>query len=178
MERQLLPGPSLLDHPLGASATTAWSPESGAVWTAGRRGGQTGATRRCAERMLAQLMEAGRTVLHSESCNQGASVQAPGCKLCQSESYEPRHPPPRWKKEVPTISAASAQKRPSAVERPRESWPKEIAPRLLGTLPSSGPNKGAVGSSPTVMEQDPMGPSWDGAHHLMPSSCFPFVEKL
>ena len=53
-----------------------------------------------------------------------------------------------------------------------------VAPRLLGTLPSSGPNKGAVGSSPTVMEQDPMGPSWDGAHHLMPSSCFPFVEKL
>ena len=85
MERQLLPGPSLLDHPLGASATTAWSPESGAVWTAGRKGGQTGATRRCAERMLAQLMEAGRTVLHSESC-----TRAPAFRHLAANSAEVR----------------------------------------------------------------------------------------
>lgn len=85
MERQLLPGPSLLDHPLGASATTAWSPESGAVWTAGRKGGQTGATRRCAERMLAQLMEAGRTVLHSEFC-----TRAPAFRHLAANSAEVR----------------------------------------------------------------------------------------
>ena len=43
--------------------------------------------------------------------------------------------------------------------KPGESWQKEIAAHPLGLLPSSGPNQGTVGRSPTGMEQDPVGPS-------------------
>ena len=55
----------------------------------------------------------------------------------------------------------AAAETPLSCGEDRESWQKEIAARPLGTLPSSGPNKGAVGRSPTGMEQNPGGLTWD-----------------
>ena len=43
-------------------------------------------------------------------------------------------------------------------------------------LPSSGPNKDAVGGSPIVMELDPVGLSWNRSHP-MPSACLLFAKK-
>ena len=84
---------------------------------------------------------------------------AVGCQVYQRARSELESPPRRWRGR-----GRLQQKRPSAVVKTRESWQKEIAACPPGTLPSSGPNKGAVGRSPTGMEQDPGGPSWERPH--------------
>ena len=68
---------------------------------------------------------------------------------------------------------------PCTAEETLRKLAEEIAAHPLGTLPSSGSNKGAVGRSPTGMEQDPVGPSCDRPYpHHMPSAWLLFVEKL
>ena len=89
----------------------------------------------------------------------GALVPALGCKVYQKACSELGSPPRRWRRR-----GRLQQKRPSAVVKTRESWQKEIAVCPPGTLPSSGANKGAVGRSPTGMEQDPGWPSWERPH--------------
>ena len=89
----------------------------------------------------------------------GALVPALGCKVYQRARSELGSPPRRWRRK-----GRLQQKRPSAVVKTRKSWQKEIAARPPGTLPSSGPNPGAVGRSPTGMVQDPGRPSWERPH--------------
>ena len=79
----------------------------------------------------------------------GALVPALGRKVYQMARSELGSPHRRWRGR-----GRLQQKHPSAVVKTRENWQKEIAVCPPGTLPASGPNKGAVGRSPTGMQQD------------------------
>lgn len=74
-------------------------------------------------------------------------------------------------------SLCSEQPTPSAVEKTQKKLQREITARTLGNLTSSGPDKDAAGGSPTITQQDPMGPSRDRHPHPHPRPLPASLEK-